>query len=122
MQLRFQNWHPTEILIDDVCGHIEGLGLQSEFAMDIDYPFEEECTRSVFDFCLDLLKVVYGHHVLGFFLSHSLVDLLGEFYDALGVVELFGILFWHFCLLLFFVLFQSIFEKFLDFATVIAFL
>lgn len=107
MKLRLLNMFSAQVLINEVCSHIQTLGHQSELPVHIDDPLEEESPAGVFDLGLHLLKVVSGHHHIDLLSPQSFVDGLGEFDYALRVIELFGVLLRHLLLFGLFVLFDA---------------
>ena len=52
MQLSFLDAHFGKEAIDGGHCHIEGLWLQTEFAMDVYYPFNQEASGGIFDLAL----------------------------------------------------------------------
>jgi len=73
-------------LIDDVRSHVEAFRSQSEFSMDINNPLEEESSRGVFDFCLNVDEVICINHIFLFFSKVRLVDILRELSDCERIV------------------------------------
>lgn len=74
-------------LVYDVLGDVEALWLESELAVDIDDPLEEECSRGVSDFCLNFGNVFVVDHELDFLLLHVFEVLLRVLGDGLRVLD-----------------------------------
>ena len=122
VQLALHYLHSAKILVDEVSGHVEALWLQSEFAVDVNDPLQEEGSRGVLDLGLNCLKVVDWYHVLELLLSHPVIDFLSEFDYACWVVKLFGILIGHIFLFSFFVFFETVLKFLLNSGGMIALL
>ena len=88
MELALQNPLLRHILIDDKDSNVKGFGSQAELAVHIDDPLDQECARSVFDFCLHLAQVVHGHHLAHFLLLQVDEDILRKFTQVLRIAEL----------------------------------
>ena len=87
MQLALVNLLSAHVLIDQIDGHVEGFGQQAEFAMHVDYPFDEERTWSVLYLGLHLLQVRVVDHALLLSSDHVLIDLMRKFWDILRITE-----------------------------------
>ena len=53
MQFTLGNLFSAQELVEDKLGDVEAFWLQSEFSMNINYPFEEEGSGSVTEFSLN---------------------------------------------------------------------
>ena len=85
MKLRLLYLNLWKIAINYVDCAIECFCIEAELPMDIDDPLDQESSRSVSDFGLDLWDVLEVNHVRTFLLYHRLKDLLSVFGDALRV-------------------------------------
>lgn len=76
--------------IDNANGHIQGFREQSELAMYINYPLNQECTGSVLNFTwkLDNLKVIRINLVNNFFFTHSSECIMGILRHELRVSDI----------------------------------
>ena len=76
MQLILLNLLPTQELINDMLSHIQALWLQTEFAMHVYNPLQQESSRSVSDLCLYFVDVFRVNHKFKLLLLHVFVILL----------------------------------------------
>ena len=88
MKLALLNLLLAHVLVNYEGCHVEGFWKESEFAVDVDNPFNEEGSGCVLDLGLYFLEVVGVNHAGGLLADHILVDLLRELRDVLWVSEI----------------------------------
>ena len=66
---------------------VECFWSKSEFSVDIDNPFDQECPRSIFEFSLNLAKILWVNHVTCFLISHPIIHRLGILAYSLWISE-----------------------------------
>jgi len=122
MQLRVLNFLFAQEFINDVLANIETLWFKFEFSVDVDNPLQKKCSLSVFDFCLDLLKIIWWVYFVFFFLLEQIfVNSLSEFRHIAWVSVIKLIWKGHCFQLSFFLSSASFFENFLDIFCVICY-
>lgn len=82
--------------------------------MNINHPFDQECTRCIFNFCLNLGKIVYRNHFFYFFFFKVFKYNLREFRQILRVLEFFLIIFAQIFHCSIFVILHSLSKDFRD--------
>ena len=87
VQLALGDLDLAHVLVDDVHAHVEGLRHQSELAMHVDDPLDQESATCVLDISLHVLQVGGRHEVLFFLLLHVHIDILSELREALRVAH-----------------------------------
>ena len=95
MKLWFLDFDFAQILIDDERCNIETLRLQSELAMNVNYPFKKKSSRGVSDLSLNFADVAWVNHKLLFLRKHRLVNFLSKLGNILGILHVFCVFLGH---------------------------
>lgn len=79
--------------------------------MNINNPLNQKSSRSVFNFCLHFLKVVWRYHAFNFVYEHYLINVLGKLGNYLWVPVVQLVTQWHGLHIVFFILLFSLSEN-----------
>ena len=95
MQFTLLNFLSAQVLIQNILCYIQTFWSQSEFSMNINNPFQQECSWCVSKFGLDLGNIIVIKHACFFLTSHIFVAALLEFRNILWIIKFYLIADWH---------------------------